>query len=258
MASHDRFIDKEMQANTTKVNACASCMKICWEQFKNTACQSCSLPGINNTDGGSETTSTHSKDGANDDGVDNNGNYSSKSDDVEGNFTYHSSDRLDKDDEDGDEVLGNGADGTSPRMSAFGNDGQDFNSGQEEDLPDWLHEIETNNTYDASFLLAAPITQVFLCTACMNINNPTTWIPVFLGKTNNTTWEVFDEEFSKIGHKLDWNGDEGLKNLWGRYYRCPNEEFIQRIQAVHMQQDTPNLKVMHRGVLAGFLDCWNV
>jgi hypothetical protein len=120
---------------------------------------------------------------------------------------------LDKDDEDSDEVLGNGTDSTSPRMSAFGNDGQDFNSGQVEDLPDWLHEIETNNTYDASFLLATPIIQVFPCTACMNINNPTTGIPVFLRKTNNTTWEVFDEDFSKIGHKSDWNGDEGKKNL---------------------------------------------
>ncbi len=28
MAPHDRFIDKEMQANTTTENACAPCMKI--------------------------------------------------------------------------------------------------------------------------------------------------------------------------------------------------------------------------------------
>jgi hypothetical protein len=47
---------------------------------------------------------------------------------------------------------------------------------------------------------------------------------------------------------------KGKKNLWGRYCRCPNEEFIQRIQAAHMQQDLSNLKVMHHGVLAGFLD----
>ncbi len=139
-------------------------------------------------------------------------------------------------------------------MSAFGKDGQDFNSGQVEDLPDWLHEIEKNNTYDTSLLLAAPITQVFPCVACKNINNPTTWIPFFLWKTNNTTWEVFDEDFSRIGPESDWNCDEGLKNLWGRYYRCPNEEFIQRIQAVQMQQDPTNLKVMHCGALAGSLD----
>jgi hypothetical protein len=50
------------------------------------------------------------------------------------------------------------------------------------------------------------------------------------------------------------NGDEGLKNLWGRYYRCPNAEFIQSIQAAHMQKDPSQLKVMHRGALAGSLD----
>jgi hypothetical protein len=79
---------------------------------------------------------------------------------------------LDEDDEDGDEVLGDGTDGTSPTMSAFGKDGQDLNSGQVEDLPDWLHEIETKNTYNASFLLATPITQVFLCVACMTSTTP--------------------------------------------------------------------------------------
>ncbi len=85
-----------------------------------------------------------------------------------------------------------------------------------DNLPDWLHKIEINNTFNASLLLAAPITQVFPCVACKNIDNPTAWIPVFLQKTSNTTWEVFDEDFSKIGPELDLNGDEGLKNLWGR------------------------------------------
>jgi hypothetical protein len=85
-----------------------------------------------------------------------------------------------------------------------------FIGGHSDNLQDWLHEIETNNTFNASLLLASPITQVFLCIACKNINNPTTWIPIFLWKTSNTTWEVFDKDFSKIGPELDWNGDEGL------------------------------------------------
>ncbi len=164
------------------------------------------------------------------------------------------SDGADEDDEDGNKVLGDGADGTSPTMSTCGKDGQSLIGGQLDNLPDWLHEIETNNTYDASLLLAAPITQVFPCIACNNIDNPTTWVPVFLWKTSNTTWEVFDKDFSKIGPKLDWNCDEGLKNLWGRYYRCPDVEFIQRAQAAHMQQDPSNLRVIHRRALAGSLD----
>ncbi len=125
-------------------------------------------------DGGSEITSTHSKGGANDDGVDNNGIHCGDNGDDDGDFTYHSSDRSDKDDEDGDEVLGEGADCTSPTISACGKDGQGFIRGQLDDLPDWLHEIETNNTYNASLLLATPIIQVFWCIACKNIDNPTT------------------------------------------------------------------------------------
>ncbi len=64
---------------------------------------------------------------------------------------------------------------------------------------------------------------------------------------------MFDE-FCKIDPESDWNSDEGLKNLWGTYYRCPDAELIQRIQAAHMQQDPPNLRVMHRRALAGSLD----
>ncbi len=61
MAPLDRIIDKEMQADTAQENARASHMKIQREQFEHTARQNCNLPGINNTDGGSETTSTHNK-----------------------------------------------------------------------------------------------------------------------------------------------------------------------------------------------------
>ncbi len=116
-----------------------------------------------------------------------------------------------------------------------------------------MHEIETNNTFNPSLLQATPITQVCPCVACKNINNPTTWILIFLQKTSNTTWEVFDKDFSKIGPALDWNGDEGLKNLWGRYYSYPNAEFIQRALAVRMQQD-PSNRALHRRAFAGSLD----
>ena len=62
---------------------------------------------------------------------------------------------------------------------------------------------------------------------------------------------IRNKDFSKIGPKLDWNGDEDLKNLWGRYYRCPDAEFIQRAQAAHMQQDPFNFRLMYqKGV------CW--
>ncbi len=65
---------------------------------------------------------------------------------------------------------------------------------------------------------------------------------------------MFDKDFSQIGCELDWNGDEGLKNFWGRYYRYPDAEFIQRSQAACMQQGPSNLRVMHRRVIAGSLN----
>ena len=76
----------------------------------------------------------------------------------------------------------------------------------------------------------------------------------FSAEDSNTTWEVFDKDFSQIGCALDWNGDEGLKNFWGRYYRYPDAEFIQRSQAACMQQGPSNLRVMHRRVIAGSLN----
>jgi hypothetical protein len=42
-------------------------------------------------------------------------------------------------------------------------------------------------------------------------------------------------------------------NLWGRYYRYPDAEFIQRALAVRMQQD-PSNRAMHRRAIAGSLD----
>ena len=106
--------------------------------------------------------------------------------------------------------------GMSPPATAYSKDGQFPLGGQVEDLPDWLHEMDTNQIYDASHLLAAPITQVFPCVACndySNINNPTSWIPVFLRKSGKTTWEVFDKNCGEVGPELEWDGNEGLKKL---------------------------------------------
>jgi hypothetical protein len=102
MAPLDTFINKETQVDTAQENARASHMKIQQEQFEHTARQNCNLLGVNNMDGGLETTSTHNKDGTNDDRMDNYGIYGSKNDDDDGNFTYHSSDRLDENDENGE------------------------------------------------------------------------------------------------------------------------------------------------------------
>jgi hypothetical protein len=181
------------------------------------------------------TASTHSQDNSDAEKLDNGGIYGREYDDTNEDFSYHSSDGLDKDDSGYDHSLGNGAEGTSPPATAYSNDGQFPLGGQVEDLPSWLHEMDTNQIYGASHLLAAPITQVFPCVTCnnhSNIKDPTLWIPVFLRKSGNTTWEVFDKIVGEVDPELEWDGDEGLKNLWGMYYRCPDSACIQRIQAV--------------------------
>jgi hypothetical protein len=107
---------------------------------------------------------------------------------------------LDKDDAGYDCSLGNGMESMSPPGTAYSKDDQFPLGGQVEDLPDWLHEMDTNKIYDASHPLATPITQVFPCVACnnySNINDPTLWIPIFLQKLGKTTWEVFDKKLVK-------------------------------------------------------------
>jgi hypothetical protein len=94
--------------------------------------------------------------------------------------------------------------------------------------------MTTNHMYNASDLLATPITQNFPCISCKNrkdINDPTAWIPMFLQKSGKTAWEVFDKNCGKIGPELEWDGNDGLQNLWGVYYRCPDPAYIQQLQA---------------------------
>jgi hypothetical protein len=93
--------------------------------------------------------------------MDNNNIYGRESDDTNEDLSYHSSDGLDKDDAGYDCSLGNGMEGMSPPATAYSKDGQFPLGGQFEDLHDWLHEMDTNQIYDASHLPAAPISQVF-------------------------------------------------------------------------------------------------
>jgi hypothetical protein len=85
---------------------------------------------------------------------------------------------------------------------------------------DWLHKIESRGEFDQENLLTGPVMQTFPCIACndhKNILEPTTWVPAFLHKASANTWDVFDMDLNQIVHDLEWEGDEGLANLWGLY-----------------------------------------
>jgi hypothetical protein len=33
------------------------------------------------------------------------------------------------------------------------------------------------------------------------------------------TWDVLNVDFDHMVHDLEWEGDDGLKNLWGLFYK---------------------------------------
>ncbi len=110
--------------------------------------------------------------------------------------------------------------------------------------------------YDKADLLSTLINQIFPCIACnnhRNINNFTTWVPVFLRKLGDTTWEVFDINIKEMGPELEWDSNEGLKNLWGLYYKCPSAESIQRIRGTQMDKGPSRQKAVQQQEDAGSL-----
>ena len=103
-----------------------------------------------------------------------------------------------------------------------------------DDLPDWLQEMIDNQVYSIPSLLSAPITKCFPCIACNNcidVTDPRGWSCAFLWKSGAATWEVFDTKIKEIGPDMDWDGNNGLRNMWDQYYRCPDPTYIQSLKA---------------------------
>jgi hypothetical protein len=131
--------------------------------------------------------------------------------------------------------------------------GPDNDAGHVDNQPNWLHEINNNQMYEKADLLDALVNQIFPCIVCSshnNIDDLATWIPIFLWKLGSTTWEVFDAGFEEMYLELEWDGDEGLGNVWGLFYRCPGAESIQCIQVTQMEEDPSLRNVMLRKELA--------
>jgi hypothetical protein len=121
-------------------------------------------------------------------------------------------------------ALRNGFDPTATAMTASLSI-----TGQEYDLPNWQYEIKHIEPFGKVELISALTNQIFPCIACNNhkkINNPSTWVPVFLRKSGITTWGLFDKFFEELIPDFKWGRDEGLENFWGAYYRYPGAESI--------------------------------
>ncbi len=158
----DLLFSKEEKVHATKENARASRIALRQEHFKNAAGKKINHSRATSSYVDLPTASTHSHDNSDDEELDNECIYGKEYDDTNEDFSYHSSDGLDENDAGYDHPLGNGIEGTSPPATAYSKDVQVLLGGHVEDLPNWLHEMDANQNYDASHLLAAPITRSML------------------------------------------------------------------------------------------------
>ena len=95
----------------------------------------------------------------------------------------------------------------------------------------WLELIdEREEAVDISEISNARVNKVFpiiYCTNNKDITDDSNWAPCILRKVRKEQYEILDtNEDIKVGEDLDWNGDDGLTNDWGMYYKYPSDTFI--------------------------------
>ena len=149
------------------------------------------------------------------DGLDPGGIYSRQSNE-DGSFSYHDSEASTADED--EEEFGEGASGCSPLVMGHYEPDEEL----ELDSFKWMKEVESRGTFDITDLLAEPINRIFPCDACndqKNILDHSIWVPAFLRKSSAMTWDVLNVDFDHMVHDLEWEGDDGLKNLWGLFYK---------------------------------------
>ena len=76
---------------------------------------------------------------------------------------------------------------------------------------------------DTFRIFRARIRSVFPIVRCINnkdINDAANWEPCILVKVRKETWEVLNvHQTDKVEDDLDLEGDDGLNNTWGLYYK---------------------------------------
>ena len=86
-----------------------------------------------------------------------------------------------------------------------------------------IAEHDPQKPVDLSELKSARISSVFPIVRCINnkgINNVENWEPCILVKVRTETWEVLNvHQTDKVEDDLDLEGDDGLNNTWGLYYK---------------------------------------
>ncbi len=133
---------------------------------------------------------THSGNGTDVNKIDNDRIYGKEYKDDDEDFSCHSSDGLAKGDADSQGESGHKVGETLPMAILGDKEGSTYDSGQMDNSPNWLHEINKNQIFGKADLIIALINQICPCVVCnnrKNINGPSTWIPIFLWKSGVTT-----------------------------------------------------------------------
>jgi hypothetical protein len=222
MAPYDKLVDEVEKEDAVKEAACLTQIEILREKFAEASQNKDSCNKGNDNIAVIEL--------GDDDSICN-----AESDEEDKEFSYHSLNGSVKEEGEDHGELGQDADGSSPMATRSKQDAK-----KQDKLPNWLNEINLIQPYDKPELLSTLINQIFPCGACSNhkkISNPKTWVPIFLQKSSTTSWELFDADFDKLGHVLEWDGNKGLGNLWGLYYWFPDADPIKRIYGTRMDED---------------------
>jgi hypothetical protein len=75
---------------------------------------------------------------------------------------------------------------------------------------------------------------VAYCINDKNIVDIASFVPAYLVKIGKNLWEVMDEHDEKMEKQLDWDGDDGLDNLWGLYVKHPDETFCEYFKSINV------------------------
>ena len=82
--------------------------------------------------------------------------------------------------------------------------------------------IGRNSLQQMRIRQSIPVTQ---CLDTKNVLDTQSFVPAILVKISKTTWELMDENDDEM-EQLVWDGDEGVKNLFGIYIKQPDEAFL--------------------------------
>jgi len=107
----------------------------------------------------------------------------------------------------------------------------------------WLELIDERNepvaVAEITRARVGTVLPIIYCTNNKDITDDANWAPCILRKIRKEQFEILDtNEVDKIWADLDWNGDDGLANDWGMYYKYPVQGFIDSFrELVEIAQD---------------------